>query len=94
MISLVLEKTGDASLHEVLDNSVESRSLVSESKILTLGGLSSAKSPKVLYSLGDSPTLSAMPHETSRLSSLSVESHDDPAHGFTSMFNIKVDLYC
>jgi hypothetical protein len=47
-------------LHEVLDNSVESRSLVSETKNLTLGSLSSAKSPEVLYSLGDSPTLSAV----------------------------------
>jgi hypothetical protein len=82
------------SLHEVLDNSVESRSLVSVSKILTLGSLSSAQSPKVLYSLGDSPTLSAMPHETRRLSSLPVESHDDPAHGFTSMFDIEVNLHC
>ena len=26
-------------------------------------------------------------------SSLSIESHDDPTHGFTSMFNVKVDLY-
>jgi hypothetical protein len=49
-----------ASLHKVLDNSVEPRSLESVSKILTLGSLSSAKSPKVLHSLGDSPTLSAM----------------------------------
>jgi hypothetical protein len=58
MISLVLGETKDTSLHEVLDNSVESGSLVSVSKILTLGSLSSAKSPEVLYSLGDSPTLS------------------------------------
>ena len=59
MISLLFGETGHTSLHEILDNSVESRSLVSESKVLTLGSLTSAKGPEVLYSLGDSPALSA-----------------------------------
>jgi hypothetical protein len=34
------------------------------------------------------------PQEISMFSSLSIKSHDDPTHGLSSMFNIKVDLYC
>jgi hypothetical protein len=73
---------------------VESRSLVSESKILTLGSLSGTESPEVLYGLGDSPTRSATPWKTQVAISLSIKSHDDPTHGLSSMFDIKVDLYC
>jgi len=37
--------------------------------------------------------MSATTQRKSFGSSLSIKTHDDPTHGFTSMFNVKVDLY-
>lgn len=57
--AIIVVDPRDHGLHEVLDDSVEAGSLVSESEILTIGGLSSAQCPEVLYGLGNGPGRSA-----------------------------------
>jgi hypothetical protein len=79
-------------LHEVLDDTVEGRALVSESKILALSSLAGTKSPEVFDSLWDGSTVRFISLPFRRGNSLSVQSHDDTTEWLSSVFNVKVDL--
>lgn len=79
--------------HEVLDDPVEGRALVSEAELLAIGSLSGTQSSEVFDGLRDSPVGQLQGRECwAYWRSLSVQTHDDPSERLASMLNVKEHL--